>query len=510
MDKFLPVPTNQDAALPGDQNFNMIAKVEQTLARLDEIADVEVLIELQQKARALTEYFSKNEQQALTMKSAQLRIARRIGEVLAQTVRPGNPQLSKDTTIGRLPKGVSRDHSSKWKQLAEMSEELFEEYLASAQKPTLNGALKYALQGEGATERNPQEYEPDVPGREYEPEVPGEEYESEEPGAESEPEEPDAESEPAPQPKKTAKTAAEAVQRKRERVAAEEDNADSAAMYSCSDWKKLSQHQRQMVLHEPMRGTCKFNKQVSEAIDWAKWSWNPVTGCLHNCPYCYARDIAKRFYSQGFVPTFIPERLAAPGRMKVPSKAAEDVSYRNVFTCSMADLFGKWVPTEWIQAVLDQVSAHPEWNFLFLTKFPLRYREFSFPSNAWVGTTVDHQARVAAAEKAMADVDAETKWLSIEPMLTPLRFQNLEVFQWIVMGGASRSTETPEYRVPFEFWAPLQTEAMEKGIAVYHKTNLYGRTIQYPWADPESSTSPEMADYLKVKDTETIEHGEGE
>ena len=450
MDKFLPVPTNQDAALPGDQNFNMIAKVEQTLARLDEIADVEVLIELQQKARALTEYFSKNEQQALTMKSAQLRIARRIGEVLTQTVRPGNPQLSKDTTIGRLPKGVSRDHSSKWKQLAEMSEELFEEYLASAQKPTLNGALKYALQGEGA------------------------------------------------------------VQRERERVAAEEDEKDGAAMYSCSDWKKLSQHQRQTVLHESMNGTRKFNKQVSEAIDWAKWSWNPVTGCLHNCPYCYARDIAKRFYSQGFVPTFIPERLAAPGRTKVPVKAAEDVSYRNVFTCSMADLFGKWVPSEWIQAVLDQVSAHPEWNFLFLTKFPLRYREFSFPSNAWVGTTVDHQARVAAAEKAMADVDAETKWLSIEPMLTPLRFQNLEVFQWIVMGGASRSTETPEYRVPFKFWAPLQTEAMEKGIAVYHKTNLYGRTIQYPWADPESSTSPEMADYLKVKDTETIEHGEGE
>jgi hypothetical protein len=207
MDKFLPVPTN--AALPGDQNFNVIAKVEQTLARLDEIADVEVLIELQQQARALTEYFSKNEQQALTMKSAQLRIARRIGEVLAQTVRPGNPQLSKDTTIGRLPKGVSRDHSSKWKQLAEMSEELFEEYLGSAQKPTLNGALKYALQGEGATERNPQEYEPDVPGREYEPEVPGEEYEfdgpDEEydfvmPGKEREPEEPhETETEPTPQ-----------------------------------------------------------------------------------------------------------------------------------------------------------------------------------------------------------------------------------------------------------------------------------------------------------------------
>lgn len=30
-------------------------------------------------------------------------------------------------------------------------------------------------------------------------------------------------------------------------------------------------------------------------IDWATRSWNPVTGCLHGCPYCYARKIAERF-----------------------------------------------------------------------------------------------------------------------------------------------------------------------------------------------------------------------
>jgi len=30
-------------------------------------------------------------------------------------------------------------------------------------------------------------------------------------------------------------------------------------------------------------------------IDWARWTWNPITGCLHNCPYCYARDISERF-----------------------------------------------------------------------------------------------------------------------------------------------------------------------------------------------------------------------
>ena len=30
-------------------------------------------------------------------------------------------------------------------------------------------------------------------------------------------------------------------------------------------------------------------------IDWCDATWNPVTGCLHGCEYCYARRIAERF-----------------------------------------------------------------------------------------------------------------------------------------------------------------------------------------------------------------------
>lgn len=35
-------------------------------------------------------------------------------------------------------------------------------------------------------------------------------------------------------------------------------------------------------------------------IDWCDSTWNPVTGCLHGCEYCYARRIAERF--AGFEP----------------------------------------------------------------------------------------------------------------------------------------------------------------------------------------------------------------
>lgn len=34
-------------------------------------------------------------------------------------------------------------------------------------------------------------------------------------------------------------------------------------------------------------------------IEWCDSTWNPVTGCLHGCEYCYARQIAERFRGEG-------------------------------------------------------------------------------------------------------------------------------------------------------------------------------------------------------------------
>ena len=267
-----------------------------------------------------------------------------------------------------------------------------------------------------------------------------------------------------------------------EPIAVTEPAADPAdGLITLPVWRQLSPAQRERVLERP-RGQTKFNSQSTDSIEWARWSWNPVTGCLHGCSYCYARDIADRFYPQGFVPTFIPERLDAPRNTPVPPTATSDIGYGNVFTCSMADLFGKWVPREWIDAVLQSVNTNPQWNFLFLTKFPQRLAEFEFPDNAWVGTTVDAQARVKVAEKAFAQVKAKVRWLSLEPLLEPLQFERLDLFDWLVIGGASPSNETPGWHPPLEWVADLEHQARAAGVRVYHKTNLYERRREYPGA----------------------------
>lgn len=226
----------------------------------------------------------------------------------------------------------------------------------------------------------------------------------------------------------------------------------------------------------------KMNKQETDNIEWALWSWNPVTGCLHNCDYCYARDIANRFYPQGFAPSIVPARLSAPANTHVPQEAKDNIGYKNVFTCSMADLFGKWVPSEWIEAVLDVVRNAPQWNFLFLTKFPIRMAEFDFPENAWVGTTVDRQYAVDRAETAFRKITAGIKFLSCEPMLERLTFTSLEMFDWVIIGGSSKSTQTPEFRPPREWVNDLQAQARAAGCKVYEKTNLLERIREYPGA----------------------------
>ena len=93
---------------------------------------------------------------------------------------------------------------------------------------------------------------------------------------------------------------------------------------SLEQWKALSpDEQRQLLSPDPAWGATDFNRQESDAIGWAHWSWNPVTGCRHECPYCYARDIAQsarmaKLYPFGFEPAFRPRYLLAP---VTPSRA---------------------------------------------------------------------------------------------------------------------------------------------------------------------------------------------
>ena len=144
------------------------------------------------------------------------------------------------------------------------------------------------------------------------------------------------------------------------------------------------------------------------------------------------------------------------------------------------------------------------WNFLCLTKFPQRATEFEFPENWWMGATVDAQSRVAAAEKAFEKIRCGVRWLSCEPLLEPLRFSRLSLFQWVVIGGASASGGAPAWVPPMDWIVDLHGQARKAGCRIYYKSNCGMsddlRLREFPWEDPREKRLPKEFRYLKGMD----------
>ncbi len=214
-----------------------------------------------------------------------------------------------------------------------------------------------------------------------------------------------------------------------------------------------------------------FNK-TNESIAWAPYSWNPFTGCKHGCPYCYARMIANRFkniFPNGFEPTYYPERLSAPHNTKTPKSSS--INKRLVFVGSMTDFCGDWVKASWHKKVFAAIQANPQWTYATLTKNPKRAAQIKWPSNMWVGTSIDVQARVKPAENAFRNVEAAVNFLSCEPMLEDLTFSHLERFDWVIIGA--KSISGGRKKQPKQKWVNhLYRQARKAGCAVFMKPSL--------------------------------------
>jgi protein gp37 len=255
-------------------------------------------------------------------------------------------------------------------------------------------------------------------------------------------------------------------------------------------------------------------------IDWCDMSWNPVSGCYHSCKYCYAKKIAKRFAAKyvceyennnfilsdkaakyiinpetsegnilmaqhkpifknigildeqdrrytafpfGFCPTLHTQRLNEPQKVKKSQR---------IFVCSMGELFGDWVPDEWIEDVFKACEAAPWHKYLFLTKNGSRYEQLGLlPDNDsfWYGTTRTGTNQMLECGAA----DHGNTFLSLEPLLAPLNKETLnaiELWDWVIIGQQTG----PGAKPPKQEWVEsIIEQCRAAGVPVLIKSPLY-------------------------------------
>ena len=242
-------------------------------------------------------------------------------------------------------------------------------------------------------------------------------------------------------------------------------------------------------------------------IDWCDSSWNPITGCLHGCPYCYARSMARRFggkiitghdhlyildeparradgtinpYPYGFDPTYHKYRLKIPQEWKKP---------QTIFVCSMADMFGDWVPEEWIDQIFTACLAAPQHRYMFLTKNGKRYMELAkkgiMPDteNFWYGCSVTRP------EEPFFFSDRYKTFASIEPILEPFDWapglKHIELPDWII-AGAETGNRKGKVKPKRDWLGGIINGCAEHHIPLFMKESLRELTgsdfkQQFPW-----------------------------
>lgn len=206
------------------------------------------------------------------------------------------------------------------------------------------------------------------------------------------------------------------------------------------------------------------------AIEWTDATWNPVRGCTKispGCKHCYAETFAERFrgvpghpFEQGFDLRLVPDALELPLRWRSP---------RRIFVNSMSDLFHEDVPETFVRQVFDVMRLASQHAFQVLTKRSARMAELArtldVPNNVWMGVSIENEDYTSRIDDLMR-VPAKVRFLSIEPLLGPIRRLSLDGIHWVIVGGESG----PRARPMDPGWVrSIRDQCAEAGVPFFFK-----------------------------------------
>lgn len=209
-------------------------------------------------------------------------------------------------------------------------------------------------------------------------------------------------------------------------------------------------------------------------IEWTDETWNPVTGCVKvspGCKHCYAERFAERFrgvkdhpYEPGFDPTLRPDRITQPLTWRTP---------RRVFVNSMSDLFGDFVPDDYLERVFEIMRSTPQHTYQILTKRADRLRTWT-NGRAWLGTAMHIWLGVSVEDRKygvprineLRRGTAACRFLSVEPLLEDLGRLDLRSIDWVITGGESGPGARP---MDLAWVRAVRDQCIDQGVAFFFK-----------------------------------------
>lgn len=290
-------------------------------------------------------------------------------------------------------------------------------------------------------------------------------------------------------------------------------------------------------------------------IEWTDATWNPITGCTlvdDGCRNCYAAELAATRLKSHPSRKGLARKNAAgvakfTGEVRLNEQwLTQPLGWRKprmIFVCAHGDLFHESVPDEWIDRVFAVMALCPQHSFQVLTKRPARAREylslaapdgtptrfahifgagsragiwktdgssFTWPlPHVWLGTSVSDQASANARIPALLATPAAVRFLSAEPLLGPVRLDDLIVddgrpgewhvnaldaeggdpaddpnfgcvtLDWVIVGGESGRNA----RLMHPDWArSLRDQCQAAGVAFFFKQA--GAWTAWEFGDP--------------------------
>jgi protein gp37 len=165
-------------------------------------------------------------------------------------------------------------------------------------------------------------------------------------------------------------------------------------------------------------------------------------------------------YRNGFKLTLQPQMLELPLKWKKP---------QTIFVNSMSDLFHTDIPLDYIQRVFDVMNRAHWHRFQVLTKRADRLAEVSselqWSQNIWMGVSVESQKYVHRIDD-LRQTGAMIKFLSLEPLIGPLKDLDLTDINWAIVGGESGYGFRP---VKEEWVLDIRKQCEDFGVPFFFK-----------------------------------------